>query len=111
MLIGQQPQPGVLNRVGVLEFIHQDMAETALVVAAQVIVVAKQLQHPQQHFIEVHQTGALTGFLIGQIDLLHGRGEQITAADIHVRRAQPFVLLAVNEPGGLARRPALLIQP
>ena len=110
VLVRQQPQPGVLNTVGILEFVHQNVPEAALIVATQILVVAEQLQHPQQHFVEVHQPATLAGVFVGEVDLLHGQREQI-AAHIHMPGAQALIFLAVNEPGGLTGRPALLIQP
>ena len=110
IVVGQQPQPGVLDAVGILELVHQDVAEATLIVTAQVVVVAEQFEHPQQHFVEVHQATTLAGLFIAEVDLLHGLHEQI-AIGVHVFGAQAFVLLAVDKPGGLAGRPALFIQP
>ncbi len=111
VVVGEQPQPGVLNGVGVLKLVHQNVPEAALIVPAQLVVVAEQLQHTQQHLVEVHQAAPGAGFLVGQIDFLHGLQKQVAAGHVHMRGAQALVLLAVDEPGGLARRPALFVQP
>ena len=42
-LPGQQPQPGVLDGIGVLELVHQDVGEALLVVVADVGPVTQQL--------------------------------------------------------------------
>ena len=45
---GQQAQPGVLHGVGVLELVHQDVPEAALVVIQQAWVIAPEVQRAQQ---------------------------------------------------------------
>ncbi|RMR60167.1 hypothetical protein ALP84_05238 [Pseudomonas cichorii] len=108
--LGQQSQPGVLHGVGVLEFVHQHMAEAPLVVRQQAGMIAPQVQRTQQQFGEVDDAGALAGDFIGFVDRLHGGQEQI-AAGLDMFGAQAFVFLAVDEPLGLTCRPALFVQP
>ena len=110
IVVGQQPQPGILDAVGILKLVHQNVPEATLIMATQAIVVAEQLQHPQQHFVEVHQAAALAGFFVAEVDLLHGLHEQI-AIGVHVLGTQALILLAIDKPGGLTGRPALLVQP
>ena len=64
---GQQPQPRVLNRVGVLELIDQELPEAAPVMREQGIVVPHEFMTPQQQFGEVHQAATGTGGFIGLV--------------------------------------------
>ncbi len=107
--LGEQAQPGVLHGVGVLEFVHQHVAEAPLVVFQQARMVAPQVQRTQQQLGEVDHPGARAGLLVGLVDLQLG-GEEQVAAGLDVLRAQAFVLLRVDPPLRLARRPALLVQ-
>src|SRR5690606_10165589 len=95
--------------VGVLELVDQDMAEAALVMAADLGVVADQLQGAQQQLVEVHQPATAAQLLVGVVDLLHG-GEEQVAMRLDMLGATALVLLAVDEPLGLASRPAAVIQ-
>ncbi len=107
--LGQQAQPGVLHGVGVLELVHQDVPEALLVMGQQAGVVAPQVEGAQQQLGEVDHAGARAGRLVGFIDAAHGGQEQV-AAGLDMLRAQAFVFLAVDEPLGLARRPALFVE-
>ncbi|MNH08263.1 hypothetical protein D3C79_676740 [compost metagenome] len=72
-------------------------------------VVAPQVQGAQQQLGEVDDPGALAGGLVGFVDAAHGAQVQV-ATGLDVLRAQALVFLPVDEPLGLARRPALLIE-
>jgi hypothetical protein len=60
----QQPQPGVLDGVGILELVHQDVAKRLLVVVEDVAACQQQLVGAQQQLGEVHQPGAIAGLLV-----------------------------------------------
>ncbi len=85
------------------------MAEAPLVVLEQAGVVAPQIQRTQQQLGEVDDASAGAGLFIGFVDLQLGGEEQITAG-LDVAWTQAFVLLRVDPPLRLARRPALLIE-
>ena len=104
---GQQPQPLVLQVVGVLELIDQHMAEAGAVVGLNVGYIAAQFEGAQQQLREIHQTGLLALVLVGLIDpLVLALG---VVAGVHqVTRAQPFVLAGVDPAGHRAGRPLLL---
>ncbi len=106
---GQHPQPGVLDAVGILEFVHQDVLEAVAVVLEDVGLVQPQLVGPQQEFGKIHQTGAIAGLLIGLVDLLIGAGDGV-AIDVDVAGAQPLVLLAVDVAHHGAGSPVLLVE-
>ncbi len=76
-LTGEHPQPGVLNAVGVLEFVHQNKRKTALVMLQDVGLVQPQLVSAQQQFGKVHQATALAVLLVGTIDHQHGANIRI----------------------------------
>ena len=102
-------QPSILDRVGVLEFIDQQMAEATLVVLQQSGILKPELMAAKQQFSEVDHAAALAGILISRVDTNHRLREQI-APSFDMPRPPAFVLLAVYEPGRLTWRPALLIQ-
>jgi hypothetical protein len=56
---GDHLDPRVLQPVGVLELVDQDVAETALVVLAHRVVVAQQLVAAQHQLAEIHHAFAL----------------------------------------------------
>lgn len=105
----QHPQPGVLDAVGILELVHQDVLEAIAVVLEDVGLVQPQLVGAQQEFGKIHQPGAITGLLIGLVDLLIGTGDGV-AIEIDVAGAQPLVLLAVDVAHHGARGPVLLVE-
>ncbi|EMH76398.1 hypothetical protein EHI8A_126200 [Entamoeba histolytica HM-1:IMSS-B] len=108
-ILGEVLEPGVLDGVGVLEFVHQQVLEAPLVVFQQAGIVAPQIQGAQQQLGEVDHPGAGAGRLVGFVDAAHGAEEEI-AGGLDVLRSQAFVLLAVDEPLRLACRPALLVE-
>jgi hypothetical protein len=56
---GQQLQPGVLEAVGVLEFIDQDVPKARLIMLAERLVALQQFVRAQQQFGEVDHPFAL----------------------------------------------------
>ena len=104
-----EPQPGVLNRVGVLEFVDQDMPEAALVVFADVVVIANQFEHTQQQLREIDDAGTLALILIQAVYFEHLLLDRILAG-IDMRRPQAFILVVIDKPLRLFGRPARLVQ-
>ena len=64
---GQQPQPLILQPVGVLEFIDQDVAEAAAVMLAQDFVFRQQLVAAQQQLGEIDHAFALALLVVGGV--------------------------------------------
>ena len=64
---GEQPQPGVLNRVGVLKLVDEQMAEATPIVREQFRIVAPQLMRPQQQLREIDKATALAQFRVGGV--------------------------------------------
>jgi len=97
----EQRQPPILDGIGVLEFVDQNMAEAGAVMLQQGGIVAPHLERAQQQLCEIHDTGALTGLFVGLIDpdqLAPGR----IAVILDVLRPHAFVFLRVDEPQNLA---------
>ena len=106
---GQEPHPPVLDRVGVLELVHQHVLEPSLVLFAQLGALLEQFQRPQQQLAEVHHRGRGALLLIPRIEVDKSLAQ--TAAFIgDPVRAQALVLLPVDEPLDLAWRIVVLIQ-
>ena len=105
----EQQQPGVLDGVGVLELVHQHVLEPLAVVLQHVGPVAPQFMGAQQQLGEIHAARAFAGGLVGGVDADHLAPPKV-AAVFEVLGAAPLVLLFVDEPLRLARRPLGIVQ-
>ena len=105
----QQPQPGILQRVGILELVHQDMAKALPVMSQEIVPVTKQFVGSQQEFGKVNQAGAITGLLVAAVNRYHLLQDGI-AVNIDMLRSQTLVLLPVYEPLRLLGGILVLIQ-
>ncbi len=103
-------QPGVLHRVGVLKLIDQNMFEARTVLFTQRRVVAPKLKRAQQQLGKIDGAGAVAGLLVGLVNPHHGGHIQVTRR-LDVLRTQAFILLRVDPPLGLPRRPLVVVQP
>jgi hypothetical protein len=101
--------PRVLQRVGVLEFVDQQMAPALLVVLQYGGIFQPQLVRAQQQFAEVDQAGAAAGVFVGLIDFHEGMRDRMVAMFDAVRTFA-LVLPVVDLPGGLAVRIFRVIQ-
>ncbi len=99
--------PRVLQAVGVLELVDQDVAKAPLVVLAHGVVVAQEFVASQHELAEVDHALALALFFVQlvELDLL----AVVVAADFHVARAPAVFLGAGDEPLRLLRRKALVV--
>ncbi len=100
-------EPGVLQLVGVLELIDQDVLEPALVVLADRVVVAQQLVAAQHQLAEVHHAFALALFLVQLVDLDLLAGVAVVGLD--VGGAQAFFLAVGDEVRQLLGRKTLIV--
>ena len=115
-LVGPRPagrgckhlQPGVLQPVGVLELVDQHVREAALVMLAQRIVVAQQLEGAQHQLGEVDHALALALGLVGLVDL--DQLARVLVVHLDVARAQPVFLGAGDEPGHRLGHEALFVE-
>ena len=72
-----QLEPGILQLVGVLKLIHQNMVEALLVMAAQNLVGLQHFIAAQHQFGKIHHALALADFVVFGIALNQARGVQI----------------------------------
>ena len=108
-LPGQQPQPGILDRVGILEFVHQDMGKALLIVLQNVRAITPQLVRTKQQLGKVNRTGPLTRRLIGLVYPDHLLLKRISTM-VQVLWPAALVFLCVDKPLGLAGWPLGFIQ-
>ena len=110
-LLRQQPQPQVLDLIGVLVLVHQDVFEALLVVRQHVAVAAQDVEHVEQQIAEVAGVQRLQPRLVQRVELLPAAiGIGLVLDRIEVFGVEPAVLPAVGQPGELARGPALLVE-
>ncbi len=100
---GQQTHQGVLQGVGVLKFVDQDVAEAALIVSSAFRPVAQQLDRAQQQLGEIDQAGALAVVLVALVDL-DLAGLEVAAKMLDLTWAAAVVLVVIDEALDLARR-------
>jgi len=105
----QLAQPQVLDAVGVLELVHQHVAEALTVVGGHLRILAEQLQGAQQQVAEVHQAAAVQGGLVAAVQL-HDLGV-IVAARRHLGGGQGVLLEAVDGPLHPAGVVGLVVHP
>ena len=106
---GEHANPRVLQGVGVLELVDQQMPEPFAIMLEQRIVVQPQLVRAQQQLGEIDQSRTLACGLVRAIDVDQRRVDRVVA---WIERIRPLalVLRAVDEPGRLARRKSRLVQ-
>ena len=104
-----EPQPLVLQRVGVLEFVDQHVREAVAVVREDIGMVAQEFIAAQQQFGEVHHARLAATRLVFFVDAdeLAARG---VAVVFQMLGALAFIFAAVDEPGDFARHPAGVVQ-
>ena len=106
----QQPQPQVLDHVGVLVLVDQHVPEAVLVLRQHVRVLAEQPQAFEQQVAEIGGVEDLQPLLIGGVELLPlAVGEGAGLAGRHAGGIEAAVLPAVDEVREAARRPALVV--
>ena len=105
----QQPDPRVLDRIGVLELIHQHVTEAGAIMPQYFRLVAPQLEGAQQQFGKVDHPGAGAGLLVLLVQSDQLQLRRIVAAG-DLLRTPAFVLVLVDEVLQLARHPAGLVQ-
>ena len=104
-----QPQPLVLQGVGVLELVHQHVRETLAIVGEYIRVVAQQFVAAQQQFGEVHHARLAAARFVFFVDADELATRRVTVV-LQVFRALAFVLAPIDEPRDLARHPAGVVQ-
>jgi hypothetical protein len=103
----QQLEPPVLQAVGILELVHQDVREAPLVVGAQHFVAREQLEAAQQQLGEIDRALAVALRVVLRVDL--DEAARILVQRLDLRCAQALVLVGVDEVLHLARRVLLVV--
>jgi hypothetical protein len=103
----QQLQPGVLQAVGILELVDQDVAEAFLVVGTQRFVALQQFMTAQEQFGEIDDALAVAlVFILGiQFDALL----RVMVVSLGLSGAHALLLVGVDEMAQLARRVFLVV--
>ncbi len=108
--LGQELQPEILDRVRVLIFIDQHVAEAVLKFLQHIRIFAKEPQAFEQKIAEIGGVQNFQPLLIELIKLLPlAIAESRGFARRHMRRRQPAILPGIDLIGEAARRPALFI--
>jgi len=97
-----QLEPFVLQIIGVLKLIHQNVLETGLIMFTQWLVARQQFIRAQQQFGEIDHAFALA-LLIVQIVELHELAV-VVIVGIHILGPQALVFGAIDEVHQIARR-------
>ncbi len=105
---GEQPQPAVLQHVGVLELVDQKVREAAPVVLADRVVLREELEAAQQQLREVDHALALAHGLVER-EVLDLRALEVVPRLDRVR-PESRLLAVGDEVLELARRIALLVE-
>ena len=106
-----QTQPLVLDDVGILVFVDENVAKAPLVIGEHIRVFAEQPERLEQQVTEIDRVELLQSLLIGRIEPHAHAGEGVALIGAHFVRRQPLVLPIVDHRGELAARPAVLVEP
>ena len=103
----QQGQPLVLKGVRILELIHEDVPETALIMRADRLISLQELIGSEQQFGKIHNALALALRLIKAVDLNHPATKIVERLD--VIGPQALFLGAIDKTLHVARRIFLIV--
>ena len=110
-VLREQPQPQVLDLVGVLIFVDEDIFEAVLVLLQHVRILPEDIEHVQQQIAEVAGVQRLQPLLVGSVKLRAAAvGVAFVLHRIKIAGVEPAVLPPVDQPGELACGPTLLVQ-
>src|SRR5205823_11064552 len=107
MRTGEESEPAVLQRVGVLEFVDEQVREAALIMLSQRVVIGQKLEGPQQKLGEVDYTLAPASIFVERKMLDLPPNEFILRLDLI--GPQAFLLRAVDQRLQRSRRKAVVI--
>ena len=105
----QVAQPRILNSVGILKLIDQNIGKTITIVITKAGVVQPQLIGAHQQLGKVDHTEFFALCFISEIDVVHSLFEWVKAGFV-VIGAQPFIFFSVDKPLSLTWRPLGIIQ-
>ena len=104
---GQHLDPGILQLVGVLKLINQDVPKTSLVMLPNGVVVPQDLKTAQHQLPKIHHSLALTLVFIQLVNLNLFAG--FIVSYLYGVGAQAVFFAAANEPLHLLGRKALVV--
>ena len=108
----QQAEPQVLDLVGVLVLVDHDVLEALAVLLQHLAVLPEHIEHVQQQVAKIAGVQRLEAILVEPVELLAASvGVAFVLQRIEIAGIEPAVLPAVDQPGELARRPALFVEP
>ena len=108
---GEQLQPLILDRVGVLIFVDEDVTETLAIAFEHVGMLAEDRQHVEQQVAEVAGVQSDQTRLIRPVHFLAATAaERFRFSGVDLVGGQPLVLPPVDQPRQLSRRPALFVE-
>ena len=108
-LAGELLQPVVLDAVGILELVDEEVAEPVAVVVAELLYVAQEFEAPQQELRKIHDARLFAAFFVQLVEMDELLARRIVAIG-EVLRAASVILAGVDEALHLAWNPALLIE-
>ena len=111
MLLREQPEPQILGYVGVLVFVHEQVAEARVVFGEDVRVLREDRQVVQEEVAEIGGVRAPQPLLVGGVERRCAAVREVRAVgagDLIGR--EPPVLPALDDGGEGAGRPPLLVQ-
>ena len=112
MTLREEAQPQVLDLVGVLVFIDQDIFEALLVAFQDLAVGPQDVEHMQQQVAEIASVERLQPVLVKLVEFLAETvGVSLALRDAEVGGIETLVLPPIDQPGEQPRRPTLFIEP
>ena len=108
----QQPEPKVLDKIGVLVFVHQKVAEEPVILRQHVGLGPQDFRHVQQEIAEIGAVEAAQALLVAAVQLARPAGGEVGVfrRGDTVRR-QAAILPALDDAHERGGRPALGVDP
>ena len=96
-LAGELLQPVVLDAVGILELVDEEVAEPVAVVVAELLYVAQEFEAPQQQLRKIHDARLFAAFFVQLVEMDELLACRIVAIG-EVLRAASVILAGVDKP-------------
>ena len=104
---GKQAQPLILQAIGVLKFVNQNMTKALAIMLAQDLVARQKFETAQQQFGEIDHALALALFVVNRIQLL--LAARVAVVRVCIGSAPALILVIIDVPSHLPRWKALFI--
>ena len=107
----QEPEPEILNRVGILILIHQNIFEARLILLKHIAVRFQDRQHVQQKIAKITGVECFQPLLILCVEQpAFAIGKPFTLSRVNICRYKALVFPLINQPAERFWRPALFVQ-